>query len=94
MARNASQAIPLDAATCATNGSQPVSAAMNDRAYLDEAIGAEEAGKLFGLSAPSFLRYRACLPSFPAAVNNRPKAWIRGEVLEWRENHRAERFAA
>ena len=30
MARNASQAIPLDAATCATNGSQPVSAADDD----------------------------------------------------------------
>lgn len=62
-------------------------------AYLDEAINAEEAGALFGLSAASFLRYRACLPSFPKIVNRRPKAWIRREVLEWRDNHRDERQA-
>lgn len=67
---------------------------MSDRAYLDEAIGAEECGKLFGIGAGRFLRTRACLPSFPRAVNRKPKAWIRGEVLEWRENHRDERIAA
>ena len=67
---------------------------MTDRAYLDEAIGAEEAGALFGLAAPTFLRYRACLPSFPKPVNRRPKAWIRGEVLAWRDAHWDERAAA
>ncbi len=67
---------------------------MNDRAYLDEAIGAEEAAKLFGLKPENFLRYRACLPSFPKPVNRRPKTWIRREVLEWRDTHRDERVAA
>lgn len=64
------------------------------RAYLDAAINAEECAQLFGLSASRFLRTRACLPSFPTPVNDKPKAWIRGEVLEWRENHRSERARA
>ena len=67
---------------------------MSDREYLDQAIDAETAGALFGLKAENFLRYRACLPSFPKPVNRRPKMWIRGEVLDWRDAHRDERVAA
>ena len=67
---------------------------MSDRAYLDEAIGAEDAAGLFGLGRERFLRTRACLSSFPKPVNRRPKAWIRGEVLEWRDSHRDERAEA
>ena len=67
---------------------------LEERAYLDEAIDAVEAGKLFGIGEDAFKRTRACLPSFPKPVNRKPKAWIRGEVLEWRDNHRDERIAA
>jgi predicted DNA-binding transcriptional regulator AlpA len=67
---------------------------VSERAYMDEAIQAEEAARLFGLCAATFLRRRACLPSFPQPVNHKPKAWIRREVLEWRDYHRAERIAA
>lgn len=67
---------------------------MSEREYLDSVIGAEEAGKLFGLGPDRFLRTRACLPSFPRPVNRKPKMWIRGEVLRWRDDHRDERLAA
>lgn len=67
---------------------------MSERAYLDEAIGAKEACKLFGLGPDRFLRTRACLPTFPQPVNRKPLAWIRCEVLAWREAHRDERAAA
>lgn len=67
---------------------------VGDRAYLDEAITAKEACRLFGIGPDRFLRTRACLPSFPRPVNPKPLAWIRGEVLEWRDNHRDERAAA
>lgn len=67
---------------------------MSDREYLDQAIDAKEACKLFGIGPDRFLRTRACLPSFPAPVNRKPMAWIRGEVLDWRDAHRDERVAA
>lgn len=59
--------------------------------WRETAIGAEEAAKLFGLSRARFLRNIACLPSFPERVNLKPATWIVGEVLDWRENHRASR---
>ena len=58
------------ASACVAHGGSE----MTDRAYMDQAIGAEEAGALFGLAAPTFLRYRACLPSFPKPVNRRTSA--------------------
>jgi len=67
---------------------------VNEQEYRDAAILADEAGRLFGLGKDRFLRSVACLPTFPEPVGLRPKAWIRGEVLDWRENHRAERLAA
>ena len=67
---------------------------MTEQEYRDAAILGEEAAKLFGLGKDRFLKVVACLPSFPAPVGQRPKAWIRGEVLDWREDHRAERLAA
>lgn len=67
---------------------------MQDRTYLDDAITAREACKLFGIGPDRFLRTRACLPSFPTPVNRKPLAWIRGEVLRWRDDHRSERAAA
>lgn len=67
---------------------------MTDRAYLDEAIGAKDACRLFGIGPDRFLRRIACLPSFPKPVNRKPMAWIRAEVLEWRESHRDVRAEA
>lgn len=57
--------------------------------YREQAIGAESAAKLFGLSRERFLRNIACLPSFPERVNLKPATWIVGEVLDWREAYRA-----
>jgi len=34
------------------------------------------------LGKDRFLRSVACLPTFPEPVGLRPKAWIRGEVLD------------
>lgn len=62
--------------------------------WREQAIGADEAGKLFGVSGEWFLRTIACLPSFPRRVNRKPAAWIAGEVVDWRERHRDERRAA
>ena len=45
---------------------------MQDRTYLDDAITAREACKLFGIGPDRFLRTRACLPSFPTPVNRKP----------------------
>jgi predicted DNA-binding transcriptional regulator AlpA len=59
--------------------------------YREQAIGAEEAARLFGLSRERFLRNIACLPSFPERVNMKPATWIVGEVLDWREANRASR---
>lgn len=61
--------------------------------YRERAIGAEQAARLFGLSRERFLRNVACQPSFPRRVNLRPATWIVGEVLDWREDHRADRAA-
>jgi hypothetical protein len=56
--------------------------------YREQAMGAAEAAKLFGLSPEWFLRTIACQPSFPRKVNARPATWIVGEVLDWRDAHR------
>lgn len=62
--------------------------------YREQAIDAAQAAKLFGLSTSRFLRNIACLPTFPERVNARPATWIVGEVLDWRDAHRARRRAA
>lgn len=56
-----------------------------------QAIGADAAAALFGLSKDRFLRNIACQPAFPERVNQKPATWIVGEVLEYRANHRAKR---
>lgn len=56
-----------------------------------QAIGADGAAALFGLSKDRFLRNIACLPTFPERVNQKPATWIIGEVLEYRASHRAKR---
>lgn len=61
--------------------------------WREHAIGAEDAAKLFGLSRSRFLRNIACQPTFPARVCSRPATWIVGEVLDWRDAHRAKRAA-
>lgn len=53
------------------------------------AIDAEAVGLLLGLSPRTVLEKVACLPDFPARLNQRPATWIAGEVLEWRESNRA-----
>lgn len=61
--------------------------------WREHAIGAEDAAKLFGLTREWFLRTVACQPGFPRKVNARPATWIVGEVLDWRDAHRADRAA-
>lgn len=59
--------------------------------FREQAIGAEDAARLFGLSRSRFLRNIACQPTFPERVNLKPATWIVGEVLDWRDSHRARR---
>jgi predicted DNA-binding transcriptional regulator AlpA len=61
--------------------------------YRELAIDAEKAAALFGVTKEWFLRTIACQPSFPERVNLRPATWITGEVLDWRDSHRATRAA-
>lgn len=61
--------------------------------WREEAIGAVDAAKLFGLSRDRFLRNIACQPTFPRRVNRKPATWIVGEVLDWRDRNRARRAA-
>lgn len=53
-----------------------------------QAINADGAAALFGLSKDRFLRNIACQPTFPERVNMKPATWVIGEVLEWRDRHR------
>ena len=56
--------------------------------WRETSIKADEAAKLFGLGKDRFLRTKACTPGFPQPVNRKPLAWVVGEVLDYRDNHR------
>jgi predicted DNA-binding transcriptional regulator AlpA len=56
--------------------------------FEHRAIGAEEVGQLFGLSARTALETIVCKPTFPKRISNKPAAWIAGEVLAWRDANR------
>jgi predicted DNA-binding transcriptional regulator AlpA len=58
--------------------------------WREQAVGAAEACKLFGLSPEWFLRTVACRPGFPAKVHGRPARWVLGEVLDYRDAHRGD----
>ena len=69
-------------------GKGDVSAAENIP-YSLRAIGAEEAGGLLGCSARTVLERYACRPGFPVRVTMKPATWVAGEVIEYRDSHRA-----
>ena len=62
--------------------------ALDLAAWRQEAIKADEAAKLFAKGKDRFLRKVACTPGFPQPVSFKPLAWVRGEVLDYRDNHR------
>lgn len=59
--------------------------------WTELALDANETAALFNLSKDRFLRTVAASPSFPERINRKPAAWKAGEVIEWRDHHRASR---
>jgi predicted DNA-binding transcriptional regulator AlpA len=62
-------------------------------AAAERAIGAEEVGKLLGLSPRTVLETVACRADFPVRLTMRPATWVAGEVLAWRDANRVGRQA-
>lgn len=60
---------------------------MSNIPWQQQAIDANEAAKLFGLSKDRFLRNIACRSDFPKRINVRPASWVAGELIEYREKH-------
>lgn len=55
------------------------------------ALDAKGVAKLLGCQPRTVLEDYALRPDFPERIKRRPAAWVAGEVVEWRESHRAER---
>lgn len=53
------------------------------------AFTADDCAELWAMSPDWWLRTVASRPGFPARISRRPAAWIAGEVLEYRRDHRA-----
>ena len=51
--------------------------------FEHRAIGADEAGVIFGCDGRTFLRKWACLPGFPVRINSRPAKWNAGDLVTW-----------
>lgn len=54
------------------------------------AIGAADVAALLGCAPRTVLESIACRPDFPRRLSARPATWVAGEVLEWRDRHRAD----
>lgn len=54
-------------------------------------MNAKECGELWGVSAEHFLARIACRPGFPDRLQRKPAIWKAGEVIEYRDRHRAEK---
>ncbi|RZZ84279.1 hypothetical protein EA661_11350 [Pseudoxanthomonas winnipegensis] len=57
--------------------------------WQELAMTAEECGQLWGIKGEQFLRTYACKPGFPARLTRKPATWKAGEVVAWRDAHRA-----
>lgn len=54
---------------------------------------ATQVAEYFGVSSTTVYRTILCVPSFPDAIKieNGPKRWVSGEVIDWAESQRERR---
>ena len=57
--------------------------------WTELAMSAAECAELWVMTPEHFLATVACKPDFPERITRKPASWKAGEVVEYRDTHRA-----